>query len=94
MLWLYTGGVNLNYMLYINIAVHITLQIMVLVGLVYKPSSILSYDSKDRTCLVACSVFDTYNFENKSDYTNKLTTHLAFPARLFQERLIIVFWKS
>jgi len=34
MLWLFTAGVHLNYMLYINIAVHITLQIMVLVGLV------------------------------------------------------------
>lgn len=34
MLWLFTGGDNLNYMLYINIAVYIALQIMVLVGLV------------------------------------------------------------
>lgn len=44
--------------------------------------------------LVACTVFDTYNFENKSDcdYTNKLTTYLTFPTRLFQEQLIIVFW--
>jgi len=33
-LWFFTGGVNLNYILYINIAVHITLQVMVLVGLV------------------------------------------------------------
>jgi len=66
---------------------------MVLVGLVLKHSSILSYDTKDCMCLVACTVFDTYNFENKSncDYTNKLTTYLAFPTRLFQEQQIIVF---
>jgi hypothetical protein len=42
-------------------------------------------------CFVACIVFDTYNFENKSDYTSKLTTYLAYPTRLFQEQLIIVF---